>query len=215
MSDPDLATIAALGAEVVRPAFLGWLDFAGDPIRATTWETSLAITGSGDSDLDGHEFSAVDPRFINVGPVKRQTGGSDTVTVSLSGIVGPDSELLDVLGDETRWKGRFCRLWFVLKHEDGTNVGGFVPYFKGRMVDYSIDCKPTTQTVNLLVETYLAMLTDASNRTYLDQADFDPNDQSAGLTLAVANGAKTAAALATQGAGGGGFGSSQDLMASY
>ena len=61
----------------------------------------------------------------------------------------------------------------------------------------SIKGSSTSQTVELTLESYLASLTSASNRSYLDQGDFDPNDTSAGLTVTVANGAKTAAATST------------------
>ena len=110
----DPATLDMLGREVVRPPFLAWLDIVDDPIRATTWEVSLRLSGTGDPDLDGQLFSAISPELGSVSGVKRATGGSDTVTATLSGIVGPNSDLLNVLGDETRWKGRVARLWFCL-----------------------------------------------------------------------------------------------------
>lgn len=186
----DPATLSMLGAEVVRPPFLAWLDIDGDPVRATTWETSLRLTGTGDADLDGQLFSAISPTMGSVSAVKRATGGSDTVTALLSGIVGPDSDLLNVLGNETRWKGRVARLWFLTLNVDGDRVGAVVPYYTGRMVGFGISGSATQQTAKVEIESYLASLTSASNRTYLDQSDFDPTDTSAALTLAVANGAK-------------------------
>ena len=85
----DATSLAALGAQVVRPPFLAYFDIVGDPIRATTWETSITVTGSGDPDLDNLPFSAVDPKTVDVGPVVLATGGSDAVTVSLSGLSVP------------------------------------------------------------------------------------------------------------------------------
>ena len=186
---PDTATMTALGAQIVRPPFVAFLDFDGDPVRVTTWENSLQFAGTGDIDLDGFMFTAISPKFGSVTPVKRQTGGSDTVTATLSGIVGPDSDLLDILGNAPKWRLRVARLWFLLKNEDGTDVGGVVAYFTGRMVGFKIHGEASSQTASVTIETYLAALTDASNRTYLDQADFDPNDSSAALTIACANGA--------------------------
>lgn len=186
----DPATLSMLGAPVVRPPFLIWLDIPGDPVRATTWEESLRLSGTGDPDLDGQLFSAVDPTMADVTGVKRATGGTETVTASLSGIVGPNSDLLDILGDETKWKGRVARLWFLTLNAAGDRVGAVVPFYTGRMVGFSISGSPKMQTAKITIETYLASLTSASNRTYLDQADFDPGDGSATLTLAVANGAK-------------------------
>ncbi|RDE05442.1 hypothetical protein [Sphingomonas aracearum] len=57
------------------------------------------------------------------------------------------------------------------------------------MVGMSIKPQPTEQWIEVTIESYLATLTAASNRTYLDQADFDPGDNSAALTIACANGA--------------------------
>jgi hypothetical protein len=186
----DPATLSMLGAPVVRPPFLVWLDIPGDPVRATTWETSLRLAGTGDPDLDGQLFSSIDPTMGNVTGVKRATGGTETVAVTLSGIVGPNSDLLNILGDETQWKGRVARLWFLTLNADGNRVGAVVPFYTGRMVGFAISGSPKVQTAKVTIETYLASLTSASNRTYLDQGDFDPSDRSASLTLAVANGAK-------------------------
>ena len=194
MTTPDLATQAALGAQIVRPLFLAYLDVLGDPLRATTWEVSLEPAGTGDLDLDGHVFSAISPQFANVGPVKRATGGSDSVTATLSGIVGPDSDLLDLLGNEANWKGRLARLWFLLLGEDDGRIGGVVPFYTGRMVDFGITGSATAQTAQITIESYLASMTSASNRSYMDQSDFDPSDTSASLTLAVANGSKNGTA---------------------
>ena len=191
MTTPDAAVVAALGASVVRPPFLAFLDFEGDPIRGTTWEVSLRPQDTGDADLDGQLFTAIDPQLGNIGPVKRATGGADTVTATLSGIVGPDSDLLNTLGDERKWKGRLARLWFLLLAEDGGRIGGVVPFYTGRMVDFSIKGAATEQTAIVTIESYLASLVSASNRTYLDQSEIDPSDKSAGLTIACANGAKS------------------------
>ena len=188
----DPATLDMLGREVVRPPFLAWLDIVDDPIRATTWEVSLRLSGTGDPDLDGQLFSAISPELGSVSGVKRATGGSDTVTATLSGIVGPNSDLLNILADETKWKGRLARLWFLTLNSAGDRVGAVVPYYTGRMVGFVITGSADQQTAKITIESYLASLTGASIRTYLDQAHFVPNDTSASLTLAVANGAKTA-----------------------
>ena len=188
----DPATLDMLGREVVRPPFLAWLDIVDDPIRATTWEVSLRLSGTGDPDLDRQLFSAISPELGSVSGVKRATGGSDTVTATLSGIVGPNSDLLNVLGDETRWKGRVARLWFLTLNGAGDRVGAVVPYYTGRMVGFRISGSASEQTARITIESYLASLTNASNRTYQDQADFIPGDTSASLTLAVVNGAKGA-----------------------
>lgn len=194
MTTPDPLTLQALGGSIVRPPFMAYLDFLGDPLRATTWETSIEMTDTGDPDIDGHLFSAIDPTFASVSAVKRQTGGSDTVTATLSGIVGPNSDLLDLLGDETKWKGRDARFWFMVLDDEHRRIGAVVPYYTGRMIDFAISGKSTSQQVTVTIETYLAVMSGASNRSYLDQRLYDVNDNSGPLTTTVANGARAAAA---------------------
>jgi hypothetical protein len=98
VSRPDATATTQLGAQVLRPAFLCWLDIVGDPVRATTWPADLTFTGTGDADLDDFTFLALDPTVTNVSPVKHQDGGSETVTASLSGMILPDADLLTLIG---------------------------------------------------------------------------------------------------------------------
>jgi hypothetical protein len=58
----------------------------------------------------------------------------------------------------------------------------------------------SAQTIILDIETYLAFMMQASGRSWLDQARFDPDDRSAEASIAVANG--TSAAALTGGGGG-------------
>jgi hypothetical protein len=81
-------------------------------------------------------------------------------------------------------------LWFAVYDAAGvTQQGAIVPYYTGYMS--SIDSsQPETQTIRLSVENYLAAFNQASNRSYLNQKDYDSADVSAAATLAAANGAR-------------------------
>lgn len=186
--DPTAA--AALDTQAIRPAFFAYLDILGDPIRATTAGFNYPFAATGDPDLDGFTFSAVDPKFVNIGDVRNQEGGSDTVTCSLSGLILPDAELLATIANPANWRGRIARLWMQIRDENGTPQGVVAPYYTGYMVALDIKPSPKEQTIELRIENYLALLTRASNRSYLDQANFDPADQSARATISAANGAK-------------------------
>lgn len=209
MSRPDAVAAAALVAAVVRPPFLCWIDIVGDPLRATTWSRSIVPSGTGDPELDGFTFDALDPQLVNIGPVKQAEGGSDTVTATLSGIVGPDTDLLNLIGDQSKWRGRTVRLWQGVFDEVDTPIGTFWPYHTGRMMAASFRGDPAQQIIEIRVEGYLAALSAASNRTYLDQADYDPGDLSAQASIAIANGAKKNGGAVTFGGGGGGGGGSR------
>lgn len=196
MSMPDATATAALGGAVVRPAFLCWLDIVGDPVRATTWPVSLVMSATGDPDLDGYTFSAVDPTMVDVSAVKYQEGGAESVTASLSGLILPDTDLLNIIGDESKWRGREARLWAGIYNEAYAQQGSFWNYYTGRMVSATMRGSAQAGVIEISIETYLAALTPASNRNYLDQAHFDPLDRSAEATLAVINGIGSTSGIA-------------------
>lgn len=203
-SRPDLSAQTALEASVLRPVFLGWLDINTDPLRATTAGRDLALTGTGDPDLDGYTFSAIDPQFVTVSDVQFGEGGTETVTATLSGLIGPDSDLLNLIGNTANWRGREARLWQGVELENGTVV--VWAYYTGRMMALDILAAPTEQTIQVSIESYLAVLAPASNRTYADQSYFDPADLSNVATMASANGFGGAGVNVSNGGGGGGGG---------
>ncbi|MBM7407051.1 MULTISPECIES: hypothetical protein [Sphingomonas] len=187
---PDAAAQAALAADVRRPVTFAFLDLASGPIRVTNAPYSFTFSGTGDEDLDGFTFEALDPRFVSVGPVKAREGGSDTLTLQLSGLTSVDDELMTDIGDRANYAGRDCRLWrAMLDPQNLTQIGTLWSYFTGYMSVPHIQGDRQNQTINLEVETYLAFFGQASNRTYLDQQLFDPGDRSAELAIAIANGA--------------------------
>lgn len=193
MSLPDSTASAALASASFQVAWLAWLDFDGDPVRATTAGRSLAMSGTGDADLDGYTFDAVDPTMVSVSDVKNKEGGSETITFTMSGIVGPDTDLLNIIGDKSLWQGRTARLWAIIYDEAGTQQGAIWPIYTGRMSGVQFAGDPSSQTIALDVESYLAYMKQASGRTYLDQAQFDPIDNTASLKLVAANGSKDGA----------------------
>lgn len=204
MALPDATAGAQLASGFFDPWWIGFLDFDGDPVRVTTAPTSLAMSGTGDPDLDGHTFTAVSPSLVRVGDVRNAVGGSDTLTCLLSGIVGPDSDLLNTVGDTTLWRLRLARLWAIIHNQSGAQQGAVWNYYTGRMSALTIIGSPTEQTVRLDIENYLASLKRASGRTYLDQASFDAADNTAALTIGVANGTLKGVVTAAYGAGFGG-----------
>ncbi|GAA4218611.1 hypothetical protein GCM10022253_19410 [Sphingomonas endophytica] len=189
MSRPDAAAAAALDAAVVRPVFLCFLDILGDPLRACTAGRSLRLSGTGDLDLDDLTFDGLDPTVVEIGPVRAKDGGSDAVSARLSGIVALDAPLLNLVGDPATWQGRTARLWRMIRDADGVQHGAIQHYFTGWMTALAITGDPANgQTITLTIEAYLAAYSQASNRSYMDQALFDPDDLSSRAALAIANG---------------------------
>lgn len=190
LTRPDAAANAALGADVRRPVTFCFLDMGDGPVRVTNAPYSFSFAGTGDEDLDGFTFTAIDPRVVQVGTVKAQEGGTDTLVLTLSGLAGVDDELMTQLGNKANYSGRDCRLWrAMLDPQDLTRVGAIWSFYTGYMSVPKIVGDQDSQTIQLSVESYLAFFGQASNRTYLDQASYDPSDRSAELAIAIANGA--------------------------
>lgn len=187
---PDAAAQAALAADVRRPFTVAFLDIVGDPIRVTDAPYGFTFTDTGDADLDGFTFEAVDPRVVSVGSVKAREGGTDTLTLSLSGLTSVDAATLEEIGDKAAWQGRVARLWKgMLDPADLTRIGAVWTYYTGYMAVPKVVGDSKSQTILLDVESYLGFFSQASARSYLDQARFDPGDHSAELAIAIANGA--------------------------
>lgn len=209
MSRPDAAASAALGADVVKPIWIAYLDFLGDPVRANSSGADIALTGTGDPDLDGHTFIGIGHAFVEITPVSVQQGGSGTVTARLSGIPGLDSETLLQIGDKANWQGRPARLWRVIRNAQNVQQGAVNAYHTGYMVSCGISAQPETQAISVSIEGYLAAFSSASNRTYLDQERYDPLDLSARASIAITNGNTgnpiTGGTPTTSSSGGGGY----------
>lgn len=188
MSLPDVTHAAALDAEVIKPVFFAWLDIDGDPVRANTSGADITPTGTGDPDLDGHLFTGISGAFVDISPVRFTGGGSDSVTASLSGIPGVDDDTLTLLADPANWRGRDARLWRIVRNAANVQQGGFHAYYTGKMTGLKHSGSVSGQTITVTIESYLAVFSQASNRTYLDQERYDAGDFSARATIAIANG---------------------------
>uniref|UniRef100_UPI003B3AED54 hypothetical protein n=1 Tax=Sphingomonas sp. TaxID=28214 RepID=UPI003B3AED54 len=185
MAGPDDLAKAALRSysAPVIPIYCGFLDILGDPIRVTTAPYSIDFSGTGDEDLDGFRFSAVDPELISISTITMKEGGADTVTCTLSGLIGVDGQLLNQIGNKANWQGRVARLWQLQINEALQQVGAVWPWFTGYMTVPKIIGDATQQIIQLDIESYLAFIRQASGRTYLSQAEFDPGDQSAAASI--------------------------------
>lgn len=190
MPELDSTAIAAVESSGFARAEFLLLDLADEPLRFTTFGQDTVISGSGDSELDG-TYPAFGGQLINIGDVSNSDSGSDTLTVSLSGIQSIDTELLADIGDRTKWQGRLCRIWFRLYDESGvTPQGAIVPLYTGYMSSVRLISEPEQQIIELSVENWLAAFNQPSNRSYLNQSDYDSNDTSAQATLAASNGTR-------------------------
>lgn len=198
MSLPDATHAAALDEPVIRPVFFAWLDIDGDPVRANTSGKNITPAATGDPDLDGFSFLGISGRFVNISPVRFKPGGSESVTAELSGIPGLDDDTIALLDDRTNWQGRDARLWRIVRNAANVQQGGFHAYYTGAMTALTHGGSPADGLkLTVTIEGYLSAFSEASNRTYLDQARYDPGDESARAAIAIANGNYTSARSVT------------------
>lgn len=207
----DATTQAALEATVVNWRVLIYADFVGDVLRGTSGLYDKVISGSGDTELDG-TYDSFDHNLINVSPVKHNETGSDTVAISMSGLVVNNADFLAIIGDKSKWQGRIARLWFYCVDQNESQVGSVIPYYTGYMNEVSISGSAGSQTVTLTIENYLASIAGAQNKTYLIQNIFDAGDLSAEPSIAAANGMAEAGSY---GYGGGGAGENDNGRANF
>lgn len=182
----DVVTQAALEAPILYWRALLYADFDGDPLRATNSIYNKTIVSSGDAELNG-TYVAYPNNITSISPVQHNETGSDTVTFTFSGILTND-DLLNMIGDRTKWQGRSARLWFFCADENDNLVGQIVPYYTGYMNDVTISGSASEQRISLTIENYIVSLAGAFNRTYMMQTLYDAGDISGNATIAAANG---------------------------
>jgi len=232
----DATTQNALASQVLNWRMLIYADVDGDVLRATSGLYDKVVVGSGDFELDG-TYESYDHNLLEVGAVRHNESGSETVSISLGGLLvnlafiqerddsliydrfgalvqGRVTDFLNTIGDRSRWQGRAARLWFYCVDENETQIGSIIPYYTGYMNDITISGSPEEQRVTLTIENYLATLSGAPGKTYLMQKIFDAADSSANASISAANGIGMGSGYAGGGdyyGGGGGRGIDSDV----
>lgn len=183
----DATTQAALEAQVVNWRVMIYADFVGDVLRGTSGLYDKVITGNADTELNGTYDSYLHD-LIKVSTVKHNETGSDTVSISMSGLVVNNTDFLNLIGDKAKWQGRTARLWFYCVDQNENQVGSIIPYYTGYMNEVAIIGDAESQTVILTIENYLVSIAGAQNKTYLIQNIYDSGDLSGEAAVSAANG---------------------------
>jgi hypothetical protein len=172
--------------QFIRPVTFIFMDFVGDPVRCNDAGFNIDISGQADANLNG-TYLGVTAKIAELSPIRVGAGGSDTVTAKLSGIKGLDDDTLNLIGDQTKWKGRLVQVWRIVWDQNNAAQGSYQHYYTGYMTDCFIGGDVDSQFIEVSIENYLAAYVSPSNATYLNQADFDPGDASGGTTVALPN----------------------------
>ena len=81
----------------------------------------------------------------------------------------------------------------MIRNAANVQQGGFHAYYTGRMTGLEHSADENGQTITVTIESYLAVFSEASNRTYLSQDQFDSGDRNPRAAVAIANGNYTGA----------------------
>lgn len=176
--------------KVLRPAYFVFLDFLGDPVRATNAGMDINVSGMTQPDLNGlYKYLSSD--VAELSPIRVSDGGSSPVTCKLSGLRGLDDDMLADVFDETKWKGRLARIWRAIWSSANAQQGTYQHLYTGYMVDVILGGNTESQMIEITIENYLVAFSQPSNRTYLNSKDYDPGDRSGEAAVTAANGAGT------------------------
>ena len=185
----DAIASAALGEPVVKPVFLGLDDFLNEPLRVNTSGADITLVGTGEPDIDGIVFHGLRADVVDIGPVANKSGGTESVSIRLSGLPTLDDGILNEISDPVNWRSREIRLWRIIRNYADVQQGGVQHYYTGYISNLVLPITPSGQSIDVSVESYLAADGRASNRSYLDQSKYDPGDLSAQAAMAIGNNA--------------------------
>jgi hypothetical protein len=172
--------------QVIRPVHFVFMDFLGDPLRANDSGMTIVISGQADANLNG-QYDGLTGEVAEISSVRVGVGGSDTVTARLSGLQELDADMLNIIGDESKWKGRLCQMWRIVWDQNNASQGAYQHFYTGYMVDVIMGGGADEQFIEVSIENYLTAYVNPSNRTYLSQHEFDAGDLSGTVTPGLPN----------------------------
>lgn len=178
---------------VVRPVFVGWLDFADEPAFGWTGPGLLAPTGTGDAILDNNVFSPAEGA-IDVSDFVENMSNGRGVTLTFS---APDTDkdiIRQIVRDRRIWQLRRAKIWLFFLNEDQATVHPeYVQLFSGVIIQANTDRKAREgATIVLDLDNDFGLAEGATARL-VDHGRFNPADRFSSFILKLAQGPITAA----------------------
>lgn len=194
-----------VSAPVVRPVFVGLLDFTDDPVYGWTGNGLLAVSGTGDPDLDGNLFAPAEGALTVTDFVENMANG-EGITLTFA---APDNDadvVKQIVRDGRQWILRKLKIWIFFQKENEAEVESFHrQLFSGVM----IKAKTSRQldqagVITIDGDTDFALAAGAPARL-LDHVRFNATDTATSWILDLVNGAiaSVGGGLSTAPAGGG------------
>lgn len=185
--------LAALEAAGITTCLLASLEFKSETVNVWTGSGALDVRDSTDSLLDGKRFEPlVHGVVLNIGDNSFSMSGSDPLTISLAIPAAPSQAIAAATVHPDEYQGRIATLWRAIMIAP-PGLGTPPTWVFRRVRAGSMDKVETSndglsRTFTLTIEGHAALISNASNSTYMDQKRFDPTDTSQDYVAACANG---------------------------
>lgn len=178
-----------VSAPVVRPVFVGWLDFKDDPVYGWNGPGNFAPTGTGDPVLDANIFLPAEGAF-DISDFAEDLGGGRPVSIKFA--VGDSNDLpvvRQIVRDRRAWQMRRAKFWlFFLMPDEASVYPEFVQLFSGFMVQAGMTRVPGQGAIiDVECDVDLRAASGAPARL-IDHARFWAGDTWSSFLLALARG---------------------------
>ena len=188
---PDL--IAYVSQYVVTTALAVRLDFESEPVFVWTGIHPIAVSGSGDPDLDGNTFETLANGVAgDIGENTFSYSGSTEMTVSLGVPADPGIAMTAASIYRSEYLARSAILWRAVLYRPTDPLGEPTWVWRrirtGKMDKLEITNDGSQHNFILTIEAHQANISNASNQTYLNQRYYDPSDSSQDYSTSIANG---------------------------
>lgn len=205
--------IGIISAPAITTALCARLDFKNETLCIWTGAHPIQPTGSGDSLLDGNRFEPLaEGVVVDTGENTYSYTGSDEFQISLAVPTSPNATLAAAETYPAEYQTRPATIWRALLWPQADPLAAPIWLFRrirsGSMDKVEITNDGTNHNFNLTIESHQALISNATNQTYLDQKNYDPSDTSQDYAASIANGdpapAKSSMVSSLGGGSGGG-----------
>lgn len=182
-----------VGGGTVTTAIAARLEFASETVFIWTGVGAIQPTGSGDSLLDGNVFDPLAAGVaVEIGANSMSYSGSDELTITLAVPSSPHATIAAAQVIPGEYQGRQVTIWRALLWRPADPLAEPVWRFRrirtGSMDKLEVSDDGNSHNLTLTVESHQALVSNATNQTYLDQRRYDPADTSQDYAASIANG---------------------------
>jgi hypothetical protein len=185
--------LSIISAPAITTALLARLDFKNETLFIWTGAHPIQPTGSGDALLDGNRFEPLaDGVMVDIGENKMSYTGSDEFVISLAVPTAPNTTLAAAETYPAEYQTRPATIWRGLLWPQADPLAAPIWLMRrirsGAMDKIEIQNDGQTHNFTLTIESHQALISSATNQTYLDQKKYDPTDTSQDYAASIANG---------------------------